>query len=144
MISPKHSVSVAGVILNDDGKILIIQRADNSEWQIPGGVLELNESFSAGLKREILEETSIEVDVLKLTGVYKNLVVGVVALVFKCKYLGGEPSISNETKQVKWMSFEQAQELLSKTFKTRVADSMSSSDIAFVRTHDGINFIDEI
>jgi 8-oxo-dGTP pyrophosphatase MutT (NUDIX family) len=35
-----HHVSVAGVVPSEDGKILLIKRRDNGEWQIPGGLLE--------------------------------------------------------------------------------------------------------
>ncbi|MFI5617409.1 NUDIX hydrolase [Streptomyces sp. NPDC051567] len=41
------------------------------------------------MRREVLEETGIRVEVGGLTGVYKNMVVGVVALVFRCKLSGG-------------------------------------------------------
>lgn len=37
---PKHSVSVAGIVVNDHGQVLVIQRADNGHWEPPGGVLE--------------------------------------------------------------------------------------------------------
>ena len=36
---PQHYVSVAGVVLDAAGRILLIRRRDNGEWQIPGGVL---------------------------------------------------------------------------------------------------------
>jgi 8-oxo-dGTP diphosphatase len=82
--TPKHSVSVAGVVVNDAGQILVIQRRDNRRWEAPGGVLKLNESFENGVRREVFEETGIRITVGRLTGVYKNMRIGVVALVFRC------------------------------------------------------------
>jgi 8-oxo-dGTP diphosphatase len=79
----RHSVSVAAVVTNDDGRVLVVQRRDNGEWQIPGGVLELDESIHAGLQREVEEETGLIVEPERLTGIYKNLRLGVVALVFE-------------------------------------------------------------
>ncbi len=49
----------------------------------PGSILELDETPEAGVAREVMEETGIHVEVDKLTGVYKNMTRGVVALVFR-------------------------------------------------------------
>ncbi|MFE6719980.1 NUDIX domain-containing protein [Streptomyces albidoflavus] len=59
--TPFHSVSVAGVAIRDDGRILTIQRADNGTWEPPGGVLDLAESPKDGVRREVYEETGIRV-----------------------------------------------------------------------------------
>lgn len=86
--TPKHSVSVAGIVVRDDGRVLVIKRDDNGHWEAPGGVLELDESFEAGVRREVLEETGLEVTVERLTGVYKNMTHGIVALVYRCRPVG--------------------------------------------------------
>src|SRR3954453_18044884 len=86
--TPKHSVSVAAAIIDDEGRFLAIRRADNGAWEPPGGVLELDESIEAGLVREVEEETGLRVEPVALTGVYKNMRRGVIALVFRCR-LGG-------------------------------------------------------
>jgi 8-oxo-dGTP diphosphatase len=83
--SALHSVSVAAVITNDSGEVLIIQRRDNGQWEPPGGVLELGESVEAGLRRESREECGIELDQARLTGVYKNMARGIIALVFRAR-----------------------------------------------------------
>ena len=70
---PKHSVSVAAAIIDDQGRFLAIRRADNGRWEPPGGVLELHESIEEGLIREVAEETGLTIEPLALTGVYKNM-----------------------------------------------------------------------
>ena len=40
-----HSVSVAGVVIDENGRTLVIQRRDNGQWEPPGGVLERDESI---------------------------------------------------------------------------------------------------
>ncbi len=67
--TPKHFVSVAGIVVNDAGQVLVIRRRDNGQWEPPGGVLELDEFFEQGVRREIKEETGIPVEVEQLTGV---------------------------------------------------------------------------
>lgn len=36
---PLHSVSVAGAVVREDGRVLAIRRSDNGRWELPGGVL---------------------------------------------------------------------------------------------------------
>lgn len=72
---------VAGVITDDHGRALLIQRRDNGRWEPSGGVLELAESIHDGLCREVREETGLDVEPIILTGVYKNITRGIIALV---------------------------------------------------------------
>ncbi len=96
MNTPRHSVSVSGVIPDDHGRVLLIRRRDNQHWEPPGGVLELAETIQDGLRREVREETGLEVEPDALTGVYKNMARGVVALVFRCKIVGGQLAANDE------------------------------------------------
>ena len=64
-ISPRHSVSVAAAILDGEA-LLAIQRRDNDRWEPPGGVLELGESIEEGLRREVKEETGLNVQPIRL------------------------------------------------------------------------------
>ena len=59
---PRHSVSVSGVIIDEQGRALLIQRRDNHHWEPPGGVLELDESIEDGLRREVREETGLDIE----------------------------------------------------------------------------------
>lgn len=65
---PLHSVSVAGAVVREDGRVLAIRRSDNGRWELPGGVLEIDEAPEEGARREVLEETGVEVEVQRLTG----------------------------------------------------------------------------
>lgn len=85
--------------MREDGRLLAIRRADNGTWELPGGILELNETPEAGATREVLEETGIHVEVDELTGVYKNMTRGIVALVFRCTPSGGTERTSDESTQ---------------------------------------------
>jgi 8-oxo-dGTP diphosphatase len=87
---PRHSVSVTGVVQRPDGRILAIKRADDGRWVPPGGVLELAETPEQGVVREVLEETGVRIKPEVLTGVYKNMKLGVVTLAFRCHVIEGE------------------------------------------------------
>ena len=58
-------------------------------------MLELDESIETGLRREIREETGLAIEPIALTGVYKNMTRGIVALVFRCKITGGQLTTNN-------------------------------------------------
>lgn len=139
--SAMHSVSVAGVVVAPDGRFLVIQRRDNSQWEPPGGVLELHESPADGVRREVWEETGVTVDVGPLTGVYKNMSRGVVALVFRCVPGGGAPTPSNESVSVRWMTSQEVRESMAPAYAVRVLDAMQNGEV-HVRVHDGVAVID--
>jgi 8-oxo-dGTP diphosphatase len=61
--------------------MLAIKRADNGEWVLPGRIVELDEDPRDTARREVLEETGVIVEPGQLTGVYKNMRLGVVSLV---------------------------------------------------------------
>lgn len=133
--TPKHSVSVAGIVIRDDGRILAIQRRDNLHWEPPGGVLELVETFEAGVRREVREETGVDIEVERLTGVYKNLRRGIVALVFRCRPRNGSLPSTEEAARVRWLTVDQITEYMDPAYAVRVTDAFSESTVA--RAHDG-------
>lgn len=137
--TPKHSVSVAGIVVRDDGRVLVIKRDDNGHWEAPGGVLELDESFEAGVQREVLEETGLEVTVERLTGVYKNLTHGIVALVYRCRPAVGEPHATEEAREIRWMTKEEVQSVMVPAFGVRVLDAFE--EVPNSRAHDGVDLV---
>ncbi|MGW3626932.1 NUDIX hydrolase [Streptomyces sp. NPDC000880] len=138
--TPLHSVSVAGAVVREDGRLLAIRRADNGTWELPGGVLELSESPEEGVSREVLEETGIHVEVDELSGVYKNTTRGVVALVFRCKPSGGIERTSDESTAVAWLTPEEVADRMSEVYAVRLLDALDG-DGPHVRSHDGRRLI---
>ncbi|WP_327680903.1 NUDIX domain-containing protein [Kitasatospora sp. NBC_00458] len=134
---PLHSVSVAGVVVRDDGRVLAIRRADNGTWEPPGGVLELTEALEDGVRREVFEETGIRVGVERLTGVYKNVSRGIVALVFRCRPEGGAERLSDESTAVGWLTPSEASGRMAEVYAVRVLDALRDDDVPAVRAHDG-------
>lgn len=61
-----------GVIIEKEGCILLQHRTDEDSWCIPGGVMELGETFEEAAKRETLEETNLSVGKLELFGLYSG------------------------------------------------------------------------
>jgi 8-oxo-dGTP diphosphatase len=141
MDTPKHSVSVAAVITDDQGRALLIQRRDNGHWEPPGGVLELGETIEDGLRREVREETGLDIEPGQLTGVYKNMTRGVVALVFRAKVIGGDLAASEEAGAFKWASQEATRELMAEAYAVRILDALGASGAISIRAHDGARLV---
>jgi 8-oxo-dGTP diphosphatase len=137
---PRHSVSVTGVVLDNDGQVLAIQRDDDDRWVPPGGILELNETPEQGVIREVLEETGILVKPEVLIGVYKNMRLKVVSLAFRCHAIAGSEHTTPEAKRVEWLTIDAARQLMPEARLVRVLDALRT-DGPFVREHDGTDLL---
>lgn len=138
---PRHSVSVSGVVTDDRGRALLIQRNDNRHWEPPGGVLELHEAIQDGLRREVREETGLDVEPVALTGLYKNLVRGIVALVFRCKITGGHLTTNDEVTAFRWATDDDIRDLTSEAYAVRLLDALHSDSAPTIRHHDGVHLL---
>ena len=124
---PVHFVSAAGVVYKD-GRVLLIRTARRG-WEYPGGVVEQGEAILNGLKREILEESGIIAEPECMTGIYQNLakkngygpLEGItmpptVNLVFRCRYISGEPAASDESLEVGWFAPDEAMKMITQPY----------------------------
>jgi 8-oxo-dGTP diphosphatase len=132
----RHSVSVAAVVVRDR-RVLVIQRHDDDYWQLPGGILEPEESFAEGVRREVLEETGYEIEPERLTGVYKNMARAIVALVFRARHINGQARPSAESTNVEWWSPDQVRQRMEEAFAVRILDALDEGTPPAIRTHDG-------
>lgn len=140
--TPRHSVSVAAAIFDDSGeKVLLIKRRDNGRWEPPGGVLELEETIEDGLRREVREETGVDIEVGPLTGIYKNMRAGIVALVFKASARTAPSPDSAEAFAVRWMPFSDLGGLMTPAYYVRVRDA-HTGDSPKIRSHDGVDLLE--
>ncbi|MFE7270064.1 NUDIX domain-containing protein [Streptomyces sp. NPDC057623] len=108
-------------------RLLPIRRADNDTWELPGGILELDETPEVGVAGEVLEETGLRGEVDELTGAHKNLTRGIVALVFRCKPSGGTERTSSESTAVSWLTPDEVSERLPEVFAIRLLDALDGN-----------------
>lgn len=108
-VMPTHIVAGAGVVVNDNDEILMV-KTYNAGWVFPGGQVEVGENVIDAVKREIMEETGIEVEVGEVfcissnTGKYPGYngvkeVPTKVMLDFICKAKDGTPRPSDENSE---------------------------------------------
>ncbi|MEV8057729.1 NUDIX hydrolase [Streptomyces antimycoticus] len=62
----------AAIVLNSDGHVLLLQRADTGGWGLPGGFMEPGESLEETARREVMEEVGLELDEITLMGVFSG------------------------------------------------------------------------
>lgn len=111
-----------------------------AQWQPPGGVLELDEAILDGLVREVAKETGLHVEAGRLSGAYKNMPRGVVALVFRCAPASGQPTTTAESREVTWLSPVEVRTYMDEAYAIRILDALHDGPPQ-VRTHDGVNLL---
>jgi ADP-ribose pyrophosphatase YjhB (NUDIX family) len=97
-------------VIDASGRILLMQRADNQKWAMPGGAMEVGETPAAGVVREVMEETGLRCKVKALVGVFDSRSWGFVSpnhlyvISFLCQPLEGMalPYQAYETLETGW------------------------------------------
>ena len=126
-MQPTHKVSVAAMVHNGKGKILLVNSPWRG-WEYPGGLIEPGETFEEALRREIREESGVEVEIERFVGICKNLEKDIVNIDFVCRYVSGELTTSDESTEVVWVTPEEAVKMI--TFpltKKRLANMRGGS-----------------
>ena len=104
-------VGASGAIFNAADELLLIQRADNDEWELPGGAANAGETPAQSVKREVHEETGLIVTPKKIIAVHdlrlcstKTVYTHFYVLLFQCEVVNGMITLSNETKDIGYFS----------------------------------------
>ena len=119
---PTHIIAAAGVVLNEQGEILLVNTPRHG-WVFPGGIVEVGENVIDGVKREVMEETGVAVEVGELFCVSSNTekypgyngvkeVPTKLMLDFICRAKGGTPRPSEENTESAYFPPERVMELL--------------------------------
>lgn len=122
-----------GAVIDENGRILLIQRADNGKWAMPGGALEVGETPAAGVVREIHEETGVEAAPVALVGIHDSRLCGTPTrhhlyhLLFLCRPLHiGDPQAASHKAEVlaaAWFSEDNLPQDLDEGHKTRIPEA---------------------
>lgn len=124
---PRHVIGVAGVVVNGVGRALTVRRRSPQRWELPGGALELGEQIGEALVREVREEIGLDVEPLGLSGIYQNMTLGPVALVFVCRRIGGTERLSDETSDWRWVARDEVAALMPPAWAVRFTDGLDAA-----------------
>lgn len=136
--------SVSAVIFDRRGRLLLQQRSDGGQWGLPGGSVEIGESLYAAVRREVLEETGLDVTVRRLVGVYSDPALQVVRypngnvwhyvnVCFECAVRGGTLTTCDETLDLQYFALRRLPPSLLPNHRVRIRDARARRAAAFIR-----------
>ena len=141
-----HLVSVAALVVNDEGRILLVKSPWRG-WEYPGGLIEAGETFHEALRREVREEAGVEIEITGFVGICKNIERDVVNIDFVARYVSGELTTSDESTEVIWADPREALELVTFPLTVKRLRNMLSGarDIGVFcfRRNDGFQIAEE-
>lgn len=110
-------VAVTAFVLDESGRVLLIRRTDSGLYAIPGGQQEIGETVSQAAVREVKEETGLDIEPRRITGIYSDpehvieFTDGEVrqefSICFAAQVTGGERRTSEESSEVLWATREE-------------------------------------
>ncbi len=119
---PTHIIAAAGIVINDNEEILMV-KANRGGWVFPGGQVEVGENVIDAVKREVMEEAGVDIEVGEVFCISSNTckypgyngvkeVPTKIMLDFICRAKGGIPRPSEENSESAFFSRGKAQELI--------------------------------
>lgn len=132
------NIGVSGIVVNQSGELLVIQRDDTRTWAIPGGSLDMGEMPTEGVIREVEEETGFKVLPVRLVAVHYVPVSGqpFVAFTFRCLLRGGEPKTSRESLRVGYVKTNPIKVRMLGFHKKRVVPALTHLGKATFETYE--------
>lgn len=113
---PDHPIVGVGGVVIHRGRALLIRRGQEplkGEWSIPGGVVELGEELAEGVRRELKEETGLEVEPVEIIGVFDRIMRGgtdgarvryhFVIVDYACRLKRGRLAPSSDVSDARWV-----------------------------------------
>jgi 8-oxo-dGTP diphosphatase len=114
---PEHPIIGVGAVIVEGDRVLLVRRATEplrGEWSVPGGMLELGEKLRDGIRREVEEETGLEVETGEVLDVFDSIFTDTlgrtqyhyVLIDYLCRPISGEARAGSDVSDVRWVSAE--------------------------------------
>ncbi|HZP24687.1 MAG TPA: NUDIX hydrolase [Terriglobales bacterium] len=114
---PERPLIGVGAVIVSGGRALLVRRATEplrGEWSVPGGLLELGEQLRDGVRREVLEETGLEIEPGEVLDVFDSIITDplgrtqyhYVLIDYLCRPLLGEARAGSDVSDVRWAAPE--------------------------------------
>ena len=111
---PKRPLVGVGALIFRRGRILMARRGKEplkGWWSLPGGALETGETLDHAVRREVLEETSLIVEPVRVFEIFERIMRDAqgateyhyILIDYLCRIIGGEPAAGDDVCRVEWM-----------------------------------------
>jgi len=126
----RFTVTTGAMLFDDDGRILLLEHVfrPDSGWGIPGGFLSGSEQPQDGLRRELREEVSIEIDEVEFLFARTLPRPRQVEIYFRARVIGDPKPSSFEIKQAQWFTLNELPEELSNDQRRLIQRAISLSE----------------
>lgn len=111
---------VGAVVLDEDGRVLLVRRGQQpllGEWSLPGGALELGERLEDGVRREVHEETGLDVEPEEIVAVFDHISHAndeparvrfhYVLVDYRCRLKGGTLASATDAAEARWAGWNE-------------------------------------
>ncbi|WGD50482.1 NUDIX hydrolase [Bradyrhizobium sp. CB1650] len=112
IVQPTHPQLAVSAAIFRDGNVLLVRRARSPAkgfYSLPGGRVELGESLHQALKREVDEETGLEIEIIGLAG-WREVLPSTggaghyLIMSFAARWIAREPRLNEELDDFRWLA----------------------------------------
>ena len=111
---PERPILGVCAIIEDGGRVLLVERGQeplNGTWSLPGGAVEVGERLKDAIRREVREETGLEVEPVSVAEVFERIMLDAagrteyhyVLIDYLCKVTGGELRAASDASRAVWV-----------------------------------------
>ncbi|MGE5646310.1 MAG: NUDIX hydrolase [Acidobacteriota bacterium] len=111
---PERPILGVGAIIEQRGSVLLVERGNEplkGVWSLPGGVVETGELLKDAVRREVREETGLEVDPVSIAEIFERIMPGqdgrteyhYVLIDYICRVTGGSLSPASDAARAEWV-----------------------------------------
>jgi ADP-ribose pyrophosphatase len=111
---PTRPVLGVGALIFEGETVLLVERGREplkGYWSLPGGVLETGERLEEGIRREVLEETGLQVEIVDLAEIFERIILDdagkaeyhYVLIDYVCRVSGGTLAPADDASRAAWV-----------------------------------------
>jgi ADP-ribose pyrophosphatase YjhB (NUDIX family) len=135
-------VGSSAIVVDSQNRILLHRRSDSGNWALPGGTMDIGETFAESAIREVKEETGFDVCISHIVGIYSDPghvfayddgeVRQEFSICLACYITGGALKVSSESTAVEFVAFQTLSDLkMHESVRIRIRDYLDNKPPVF-------------